>query len=91
LLALAVLVLYVGMSNNCEELGRQIKAAENEKNELLKQVATEEQKWAHARSYQQMERLMAQYGIEMDWPEEKDIIRLHVARDGAPVEYARVR
>ena len=66
-----------------------IKLAEQEKAELLKQVATEEQNWAQARSIRNMEALMAQYRIEMAWPAEKDIIRLHAARPDQPVEYAR--
>ena len=87
--ALVLLLLYLGISNNCEELGRKIKEAEQEKAALLKQVATEEQNWAQARSFRNMELLMAQYGIQMEWPQEKDIIRLHVERPEAPVEYAR--
>jgi hypothetical protein len=88
-LALMLVLLYLGIANNCEELGRQIKQAEAEKAELLKQVATEEQNWAQARSFRNMELLMAQYGIKMDWPREEDIIRLHVARPEGAVEYAR--
>ena len=88
-LSLLLVLLYLGISNNCEALGRQIKLAEQEKAELLKQVATEEQNWAQARSFRNMELLMAQYGIQMEWPQEKDIIRLHVERPEAPVEYAR--
>ena len=87
--ALVLLLLYLGISNNCEELGRKIKEAEQEKASLLKQVATEEQNWAQARSFRNMELLMAQYGIQMEWPQEKDIIRLHVERPEATVEYAR--
>lgn len=87
--SLLLVLLYLGISNNCEELGRQIKRAEQEKAELLKQVATEEQNWAQARSIRNMEALMAQYRIEMDWPAEKDIIRLHAARPEQRVEYAR--
>lgn len=87
--SLLLVLLYLGISNNCEALGRQIKLAEQEKAELLKQVATEEQNWAQARSIRNMEALMAQYRIEMDWPTEKDIIRLHAARPDRAVEYAR--
>jgi hypothetical protein len=89
--ALVLVLLYLGIANNCEELGRQIKAAEQEKADLLKQVATEEQNWAQARSFRNMELLMAQYGIQMDWPQEKDIIRLHVAKPDEAVEYAQAR
>ncbi len=88
---LAMLLAYLGVSNSCEDLGRQIKQAEQEKAELLKQVATEEQNWAQARSVRNMEKLMKQFQLSMDFPQEKDIIRLHVERPEDVVEYARAR
>lgn len=89
---LGLVLAYIGVSNSCDNLGRQIKQAEQEKAELLKQVMTEEQNWAQARSIRNMEALMAQYRLEMGWPAEKDIIRLHVSRpESGVVEYARAR
>lgn len=89
ILALMLVLLYLGIYSNCDDLGKQIKQAEADKAELLKQIAIEEQNWAQARSIRNMEALMAQYRIEMDWPQEKDIIRLPAARPDHPVEYAR--
>ena len=88
---LALVLAYLGVSNSCDNLGRQIKQAEQEKAELLKQVMTEEQNWAQARSIRNMEALMKQFQLSMDFPQEKDIIRLHVARPEGVVEYARAR
>ena len=88
---LALVLAYLGVSNSCDDLGRQIKQAEQEKAELRKQVMAEEQNWAQARSVRNMEKLMKQFQLSMDFPQEKDIIRLHVSRPEDVVEYARAR
>ena len=78
---LVVLLAFVGLAylrltNNCEELGRQIKALERQRDELHKQVVNEAHHWANARSTRNMERLMALHGIAMSWPAERNSIRL---------------
>lgn len=88
-LALGLLVFYLGLSNRCEDLGRQIKQAEQEKEELQKKVSTEEHNWAQARSIRNMEKLMTEHGLAMSWPAESQIIRLRVMGGGAVTEYAR--
>ena len=88
LLVAALAVVYLGLSNTCESIGRQIKKMENEQAELHKRVVNEERNWATARSTPNMERLMERHGIVMSWPAEQNIIRLRAAEPDEPARYA---
>ena len=81
-------VVYLGLYNTCEDIGRQIKKMEHEQAELHKRVLNEERNWAMARSIDNMEHLMEIHGISMSWPEERNIIRLHAAEPDEPAQYA---
>mgnify|MGYP003621590455 CR=1 FL=1 len=88
LLVAALAVVYLGLSNTCESIGRQIKRLEVDRAELRKRVVNEERNWATARSIGNMERLMENHGIVMTWPEERHIIRLHAAEPDEPAQFA---
>ncbi len=81
-------MVYLSLFNTCESIGREIKKLEHEKAEIHKRVVNEERNWATARSTPNMERLMAHHGIVMSWPEEQNIIRLHVEETDEPARYA---
>lgn len=87
-LAAALALVYLSLFNTCETIGRQIKKLEHERTELRKRVVNEERNWAMARSIGNMEKLMAIHGIQMTWPEERNIIRLPAAGSGEPAQYA---
>ena len=90
-LCAAIGFMYLHLHGTCEALGRDIKRLEVERAELRKQVGLEEHNWEAARSIRHMDQLMAQHGIVMSFPEERDIIRLRAVNHEAPVELAMHR
>lgn len=87
-LAAGLAMVYLGLHNTCEDIGRQIKKLEAERAELHKRVLNEERNWAMARSFGNMERLMAAHSIAMSWPAEQNIIRLRASEPDEPAQYA---
>lgn len=79
---------YLHMINACDNVGREIKRLENERAEIRKRVANEELNWGMASSIRNVEGLMSKHGIEMTWPEERQIIRLRAAEPDEPAQYA---
>ena len=69
-------VVYLGLLNTCESIGRQIKDLEVERARLYKQVVNEEHNWAMARSIRNLQRLMEVHGIAMTFPDQKDVIHM---------------
>ena len=88
--AAALAGIYLGLVNACDDLGRQIKALEASRSELRKQVVNEERNWSMARSIGNMERLLAAHGIEMTFPQERNIVRLKATEPDEPAQYARL-
>ena len=86
--AAALGMVYLHLFNTCDNIGREIKKLENERSELRKRVVNEERNWGTASSIRNMEQLMARHGIEMSWPEERNIIRLRAAEPDEPAQYA---
>lgn len=87
-LVAALGMVYLHLSNTCERIGRDIKRLEKERVELHKRVVNEEHNWGTASSIRNMEQLLARHGIEMTWPEQRNVIRL-VERDFTePEQYA---
>lgn len=84
----AIGLVYLRLHNHCEDVGRQIKKLELERDELHKQVVNEERHWANARSNRNMERLLTHHGMVMSWPAERDIIRLKALEPDEPVQLA---
>ena len=87
-MAAILAVIYLGLCNTCESIGRQIKRLEYEQAELHKQVVNEERNWAMARSIGNMERLMAAHNIVMTWPAQPNIIRMQAVEPAEPAQYA---
>ncbi len=88
-LVAALSVVYLSLHNNCERMGQQINDLERQRQQLEKQVKTEEDNWAIACSTRNMVRLLAVHGIAMSWPEERNIIRLRPVEIEEPARYAR--
>lgn len=80
----AVMVLLASLSalgyiwmGCCEEaVGREIKAMEAERGELMRRLLNEESKWAELKSPGGMEQALARWGIEMNWPRHARIVYL---------------
>lgn len=72
---------WLWLTNRCEALATRIRELEQQKLALRRQVAAEEFKWSTLTTYENMMKLLRQHGIEMDWPSERQIVR--VRRSGA--------
>lgn len=81
-------VVYLGLLNTCESIGRQIKDLEGERARLHKQVVNEEHNWAMARSIRNLQRLMEVHGIAMSFPEQKNVIHMCPKIPEAAPQYA---
>ena len=90
-MAAILAVIYLGLCNTCESLGRQIKHLEDEQTALHKQVVNEERNWTIACSIGNMERLMATHGITMTFPAQANIIRMQAIEPEEPAQYALQR
>ena len=87
-LAAVLAMVYLGLYNTCESIGRRIKDLENERAELHKRVVNEEHNWATARSIRNLQHLMETHGIAMSFPDQKDIIRICPKDPEEPAQYA---
>lgn len=85
--ALLVLVLgalgagftWLWLQNRCEHLSARIKALEQEKAALRRRIVNEEFKWSSLTTYENMMKLLREHGIEMNWPSERQIVRVRRA------------
>jgi hypothetical protein len=87
LTAVASLALgHLWLTDRCDQLGRRIKELEQQKAQLKKQVEVEELNWSAMTTYEKMEEHLRRHNLVMDWPAEKNIVRLHrgEARNAAP-------
>jgi hypothetical protein len=94
LLGVAVLSLgYLWVCGRCDALGRQITALEVRKTALHRQVLKEDYKWSRMKSPRNIERLLARHGLSMQWPAERDVVRIHADAPGPlsslSLEYAQ--
>lgn len=75
---------YLWFCDRCEGMGRQIQALETRKAEIHKRVVNEEYKWSHMKSPGNIENLLKQFNLEMNWPDEGRVVR--VRRPEPPAE-----
>lgn len=67
---------YMWLVCRCEALGRDLKALEQEREQLRKQQLNEEYKWMRMKSPQEMEKSLERHHIMMTWPRNDQVIRL---------------
>ena len=72
-----VALSYLWFSGRCEAIGAQIKELEVVKSELHKRVVNEEFKWSNMKSPRNIESIVKEFNLDMAWPEEKQIVRVH--------------
>ena len=82
---------WLWLNNRCELLGTRIKELEQEKAALRRRVANEQFKWSSLTTYESMMKLLKEHGIEMDWPRERQIVRIRRAagEDDPETAFAR--
>jgi cell division protein FtsB len=79
LLAAVLSLTYVWLCGRCDALGRDIKALEQECEEIRRRRLNEEYKWANMRSPRNIERALREHNLDMDWPDRRCIITLSSA------------
>jgi hypothetical protein len=87
LMATGTALGYLWLCGRCEDLGRRIKALEQQKVALERRVVNEEYKWSNMTSPQNMEKLLQAHKLEMVWPSEKNVVRIH--RTERPQQFAQ--
>lgn len=75
---------WLWLNNRCDHLATRIKALEQEKVALRRRVTNEEFKWSSLTTYENMMKLLKEHRIEMNWPSERQIVR--VRRMPGPAE-----
>lgn len=91
---LAVLGLAFGwlwLNTRCDLLAGRIKELEQQKNVLRRRVVSEELNWSNLTTYENMMKLLKQHGIEMDWPRERQIVRIRRAPNSGASDPAVAR
>ena len=78
---------YLWLCGRCEDLGRRIKALEQQKSALERRVVNEEYKWSNMTSPQNMEKLLQAHKLEMIRPGERSVVRIH--RSTQPQQFAQ--
>ena len=89
LLLFGVGIAYLWMNTHCEDLGKEIAKARREQAQLDRELRNEAHNWAQAKSVQNMEKLLEANGIQMTWPEERNIVRVKLHKGGGELTLAR--
>lgn len=67
---------YLWLGNRCDVLGQRILSLEALAEELQRQILCEESKWSQLKSPQNIERLIAQFDLQLVWPGERYTVRV---------------
>ncbi|MCS6771133.1 MAG: hypothetical protein NZ740_03815 [Kiritimatiellae bacterium] len=78
-LAIGLGFLWLWIHTQCERLSQQIRALEQEKTALRRRIVNEEFRWSSLTTYENMMKLLKEHGIEMNWPTERQIVRVRRA------------
>ncbi len=70
---------WLWLSNACDALSARIKDLEQEKLAVHQRVVNEEFKWSNQIGYENMTKLLKRHQLEMDWPRERQIVRIQRA------------
>ena len=99
LLAALLALVYVWLGECQKDLGRDLKALENELAVLRKEYVNEECRWTMLKSPRNLERELARHGLRMAFPRRGQIVHLYeslddvhewVARNADPARHARL-
>jgi len=70
---------WLWLSNRCDLLSAQIKDLERQKVAVHQRVVNEEFKWSNQITYENMVKLLKEHKLEMEWPRERQIVRIQRA------------
>lgn len=73
-------ILYLALCGRCENLGRDIKRIEAERERVRVEMQTEQLKWSRLTSPRRFREILAKHDLDMSWPEERFVVRLDVNR-----------
>jgi hypothetical protein len=82
---------WLWLHNRCELLAARIKDLEQEKIALRRRVTNEEFKWSSLTTYENMMKLLRVHRIEMNWPSERQIVRVRRAAGAGDAEAGLAR
>ncbi|MDA0322917.1 MAG: hypothetical protein O2923_09415 [Verrucomicrobia bacterium] len=81
--ALAVVILasimalaYISVGERCEDLGREVSRLERDLDAKRKVLGNEQSKWQRLKSKPQVELALKAFGLEMDWPQQNQVLYL---------------
>jgi len=74
--------VYLYVCGRCEALGEKITELEKYQEQLRRDIANEDFKWARAMAPENMEKLIMKHNLKMIWPPVDSVVRLH--RDPPP-------
>ncbi len=96
LIAVAVVAAlgYLSLTDRCERAGKRIQELERVRRDTHERLLSEESKWANLKSLKNVERVLRRHGIEMRWPDNRQVVRVYRPTD-VPVsmyaEYAHMQ
>lgn len=82
---------WLWLNNRCDLLNARIKDLEQQKAMLRQRVVNEEFKWSSLTTYENMMKLLKEHHLEMDWPRERQIVRIRRATGEAASDTAFAR
>jgi hypothetical protein len=82
---------WLWLHNRCELIASRIKELEQEKIALRRRVMNEEFKWSSLTTYENMMKLLREHRIEMNWPSERQIVRVRRAAVASDAEASLAR
>lgn len=75
-LAATLALAYLWLCGRCEAAGQRIKRLEAMRDRLRRERLVKEYNWQVIRSWPNLERILAQHGLNMDWPGPNRVIQV---------------
>jgi hypothetical protein len=80
---------YISIGARCEKLGREIEQREMELAAKRKEYRSEQSKWLRMKAPQNVERVLREFNLEMDWPRGDQVLKLDAAPGAVRESWAR--
>ena len=69
-------LMYVWLDCRCRAVGKEIQKLEQEKTELMKKQSSEQFRWTQMKAPRNVEHVMRQRNMQMDWPKSAQVVHL---------------
>ncbi len=73
-------IVYLALCGRCENLGRDIKEIEAERERVRVEMRTEQFKWSRLTSPRRFREILATHDLDMTWPDDRYVVRLEADR-----------